>query len=98
MNIQNYEDIKKYLQYKQVYFKREIADSGLVTIFESGKVHDFGNVQIRRLSEEVVAFTIECNGLLTTLFEYKSDLELFAWVKTTFIPVQELVKRYNILD
>ncbi len=94
MNILSYQDVEIYLQNKQVYFKKQIANSDFNTIAESGKVHNIGKVDVTRISDERVAFTIIVNGVETTMYEYKSDLELFAWVKTNFIPVSELVERW----
>lgn len=95
MKIYSYQDVISYLQNKQVYFKNEIADSDFNTIAKSGKVHNIGKVDVTRISDERIAFTIVINGVETTMYEYKSDLELFAWVKTNFIPVTELVERWN---
>jgi hypothetical protein len=77
-----------------VYFKKEIANSDFKTIAESGKVHNIGKVELTRISNEIIAFTVVVNGVEATMYEYKSDLELFAWVKTNFIPVSELVERW----
>ena len=35
MNLLSYQDVENYLQNKQVYFKKEIANSNLQTIAES---------------------------------------------------------------
>ena len=94
MNLFSYQDVEDYLQNKQVYFKKEIANSDFQTIAESGKVHNIGKVQLTRLNEEQIAFELNVNGITTTMYEYKTDLELFAWVKTNFIPVRELVERW----
>ena len=94
MNILSYQNIENYLQDKQVYFKTEIVNSDFKTIAESGKVHNIDKVDVTRISDERVAFTIVINGAETTMYEYKSDLELFAWIKTNFIPVSELVERW----
>jgi len=94
MNILSYQDVESYLQNKQVYFKKEIANSDFKTIAESGKVHNIGKVELTRINNERVAFNLVVNGVETTMYEYKSDLELFAWVKTNFIPVPELVNRW----
>ena len=93
MNILSYQDVESYLQNKQVYFKKEIANSDFKTIAESGKVHNIGKVELTRINNERVAFNLVVNGVETTMYEYRSDLELFAWVKTNFIPVPELVNR-----
>lgn len=94
MNILSYQDVESYLQNKQVYFRKEIANSNFNTIVESGKVYNIGKVDVTRISDERVAFTIIVNGAETTMYQYKSDLELFAWVKTNFIPVPELIERW----
>ena len=94
MNLLSYQDVENYLQNKQVYFRKEIANSDFKTISESGKVYNVGKVDLNRLNEQQIAFTININGVETTMYEYKSDLELFAWVKTNFIPVCELVERW----
>ena len=95
MNLFSYKDVENYLQNKQVYFKKEIANSDFKTIAESGKVHNIGKVDLSRLNEQQIAFTLNINGTDTTMYEYKSDLELFAWVRTNFIPVCELVERWS---
>lgn len=92
MNILSYKDVENYLQNRQVYFKKEIADSDFRTIAQSGTVHNIGRVELTRISDERVAFTLVINDIETTMYEYKTDLELFAWVKTNFIPVCELVE------
>lgn len=92
MNLLSYQDVENYLQNKQVYFKKEIANSDLQTIAESGKVHNVGKVELKRLNATVVALCIQINDIEANLYEYKTDLELFAWVKTNFIPVCELVE------
>ena len=95
MNLLSYQDVENYLQNKQVYFKKEIANSDFKTIAKSGKVHSIGKVNLTRLNENQIAFTLNVNGTETTMYEYKSDLELFAWVKTNFIPVCELIERWS---
>ncbi len=92
MNLLSYQDVENYLQNKQVYFKKEIANSDLQTIAESGKVHNVGKVQLTRLNEHQIAFDLNVNGIDITMYEYKTNLELFAWVKTNFIPVCELIE------
>lgn len=92
MNLLSYQDVENYLQNKQVYFKKEIANSDLKTLVEKDRVHNVGKVELKRLNATVVALSIQINDIETTLYEYKTDLELFAWVKQNFIPVCELVK------
>jgi len=92
-----YKDVEIYLQNKQVYFKKEIADVNLQTIAAAQTVHYVGAVVLERISEERIAFTIIVNGIKTTMYEYKSDNELFKWVKENFIPVAELAQAYRIL-
>jgi hypothetical protein len=94
MNILSYQDVVIYLQNKQVYFKKEITNSDFNTIAESGKVHNISKVHVTRISDERIAFTIIVNSTEITMYEYKTDLELFAWVKTNFIPVSELIDRW----
>ena len=89
--INSYKEIEKYLQNKQVYFKKEIANVDLETFAESGKVHNVGNVQISRLNKEQVAMTIDIDGVETTIVEYKNDKEFYSWLIYNFVPVKELV-------
>lgn len=95
MNILNYLDAEIYLQNKQVYFKKEIANSDFKTLAESGKVHNVGKVELERLSESTIAFYMQINDIETTMYEHKTDLELFAFIKTNFIPVCELIECYQ---
>lgn len=94
MNILSFTDAEKYLKNRQVYFRKEIVNSDFKPIAESGKVYNIGKVEITRVSDEIVAFTAIINGVETTMYEYKSDLEMFAFVKTNFIPVSELVNKW----
>ena len=95
MNILTYLDAETYLRNKQVYFKKEIANSDFEILAEIGKVHNVGDVEFKRLNETVVAFYIQINNIGTTMYEHKRDLELFAWIKQNFIPVCELVNNYQ---
>lgn len=94
MNILSFTDAETHLQNKQIYFRKEIASSGFKTIAKADRVHDVGKVEITRLNERTIAFFIIINDVETTMYEYKTDLELFAWIKTNFIPVNELVNKY----
>lgn len=94
MNLLSYGDVETYLARKQVYFKKEIANINFQTIASSDRVHQVGRVEVRRLNNQQIAFSIQINDLEATLIEYKSDLELFAWIKTNFIPVSELLNGY----
>lgn len=96
MNLFNYKDVENYLKNKQVYFRKEIINTNLKTIAKSERVHDIGEVNLSRLNEDRIVFSLYINGIETTMYEYKSDLELFAWIKTNFIPVSKLVEKYNI--
>ena len=95
MNILSYKDVENYLQNKQVYFRKEIVNSDFKTIAESGKVHNVGSVFLKRLNERTLAFTLIIDGTETTMYEHKTDLELFKWVKKYFIPVLELIKQWK---
>lgn len=95
MNLLSYQDVENYLQNKQVYFKKEIANRDLQTIAESGKVHNVGKVELKRLNDTVVALYIQINDIGATLYAHETDLELFAWIKQNFIPVCELVNNYQ---
>jgi len=94
MNILSFTDAEKYLMNKQVYFRKEIANSDFKTIAEANKVHNVKGVEITRLNERTISFDIIINGVETTMYEYKTDLELFAWIRTNLIPVNELVNKW----
>lgn len=94
MNILSFTDAEKYLMNKQVYFRKEIANSDFKTIAEANKVHNVKGVEITRLNEKTIAFDIIINDVETTIYEYKTDLELFAWIRTNLIPVNELVNKW----
>lgn len=95
MNILNFKDAENYLKNKQVYFKKEICNIDFRTIAESEKVHNIGHVEIIRISDENIMLEITINKKTSILTETKTDLEFFAWIKTNFIPVSELIKSYN---
>ena len=94
MNILSFTDAEKYLMNKQVYFMKEIANSDFKTIAEANKVHNVKGVEITRLNERTISFDIIINDIKTTMYEYKTDLELFSWIRTNLIPVNELVKKW----
>lgn len=94
MNISSFTDAEKYLMNKQVYFRKEIVNSDMKTIAKSGKVHDVGRVEITRLSDSTIAVYIGINNEMVNIFEYKTDIELFSWIRVNFIPVNELIYRW----
>jgi hypothetical protein len=94
MNILSYADVKKYLQNKQVYFRKSIETVEFKTFAKENKVYTISKVEVQRLSDSTIAFTININGKETTLYEYKTDLEFFAFIKVNFIPVIYLLDAY----
>lgn len=94
MNILSYSDVEKYLQNKQVYFRKNIENSNFKNLAQENKVYNVSKVIVERISDERIAFTISINGAETTMYEYKSDLSFFAWIKNNFIPVNELFNAY----
>lgn len=86
--------IEIHLQNKQVYFRKEITDVNLKTIMQGERVHDVSTVNVERLNESCIAFTVHSGDKQFTLYENKSDKELFEWVKWNFIPVFELINTY----
>ncbi len=94
MNILSYSDVEKYLQNKQVYFRKSIETSEFKTFAKENKVYTISKVEVSRISEERIAFTIVIDKKETTLYEYKTDLEFFAFIKVNFIPVYDLLDAY----
>jgi hypothetical protein len=93
-NMTNLNDVQKYLQNKQVYFRVEITDSDFKTIAEAGKAHEIGSVEVTRLNERTIAFKLVINSKEVSIYEYKTDEEFVKWVKAFLIPVHELVDNY----
>lgn len=94
-NLITKENAEKYLKNSQVFFRKSIVNKDtLLEEVEADKVHQVGEVEINRINEDRVAFHIEVNGNEHILYEYKTDLELFAWIRTNLIPVRELVNFY----
>lgn len=91
MEIISYVDVETYLQNQQVYIRKEIANSDFKTIAKCSKVHNIGMVEVKRISENTIAFTIVIDGVETTMYEYKTDDEFFKWIKEVFIPVSQLI-------
>lgn len=94
MNILSYVDVEDYLSCKQVYFRKQITNSDFETIVESGRVYYVGKVELKRLNENTISFSLIVEGNEVNIYEYKSDLEMFSFVKINFIPVQELVCKW----
>lgn len=95
MNILNNTDAEKYLQNKQVYFRKKIVDNNLKTILEGDKVYDVGIVEIRRSNQTTISLYIKINDEMVNIYECKRDLDLFAWLRTNLIPLNELIDNYN---
>ena len=91
MNILSFNDVEKYLQHKQVYFKMGIVDVNLRTIVSAERVHDIGDVSAERISDQTIAFCITADGKEQCIYKECSDYEFFAWIKQNYIPVQDLV-------
>ena len=62
MNIVSFNDVEKFLQNKQVYFKMGIVDVNLRTIVSAKRVHDIGDVSSERISDQTIAFYITIDG------------------------------------
>jgi hypothetical protein len=92
--MKNLNDVQKYLQNKQVYFRVEITDSDFKTIAEAGKVHEIGSVELTRIEMYRMAFDVNINGKETSIILRKTDEEFVKWVKAFLIPVHELVDNY----
>lgn len=94
-DLKTFSNVEIYLQNRQVYFKREIVNSDFKTLAEAGKVHNVGNVELKRLNQSTIAFNIEINGVETIMYEYNSDLGIIDWIKRNFIPIAVFVECYQ---
>jgi hypothetical protein len=92
--MKNLNDVQKYLQNKQVYFRVEITDSDFKTIAEAGKVHEIGSVEVKRIDMYRIAFDMNVNGKEASIVMRRIDEEFIKWVKAFLIPVHELVDNY----
>lgn len=95
-NITTYLEAEKYLQNKQVFFKKEIVNIDFKTIAKSGKVHEVYKVNIKRLNETTVLLYMQIDDQEAALYENKTDQELFAFIKSNFIPVPELANFFYV--
>jgi len=87
-------DVQKYLQNKQVYFRVEITDSDLKTIAAAGKAHEIGSVEVKRIDRYRVILDVNVNGNEASIIAHRTDEEFIKWVKAFLIPVHELVDTY----
>jgi hypothetical protein len=92
--MKNLNDVQKYLQNQQVYFRVEITDSDLQTIAEAGKVHEIGSVEVTRLNKSTLLFKLVINSREVSIYKYKTDEEFVNWVNAFLIPVHGLVDNY----
>ena len=92
--MKNLNDVQKYLQNQQVYFRVEITDSDFKTIAEASKAHEIGSVEVTRLNERTIALKLVINGKEVSIYRDKTDEEFIKWVKAFLIPVYELVEKY----
>ena len=96
MNLLSYEDVENYLSNKQVFFVKQIESSDFKTFAEEKKVHYLKKVIVSRINDEIIAFCI-LNSLekQTTIYQYQTDLEFFAWIKQNFIPIGIMYEKYS---
>ena len=95
MNILTFEDAENYLKFQQVYFKKEICDINMKTVLAANYVHKLNSVSCYQ-KEDRFYLEIECKGHISPICTfYKSKLEFFAWIRTNFIPLSELIHVYN---
>jgi len=90
----NYKEVEKYLQNKQVYVRKDIVNSDFKRILKGRMVYNIEYVEIKSLNKRPIqtfAFTLIIEGLEFTLYEYKTQQELFKWIKQNFIPIRELI-------
>jgi hypothetical protein len=92
--MKNLNDVQKYLQNQQVFFRVEITDSDFKTIAEAGKAHEIGSVEVTRLNERTLLFKLVINGKEVSIYKDKTDEDFIKWVKAFLIPVHELVDNY----
>ena len=91
----NYKDVEEYLQYKQVFFKKSIANADLQEILKGGEVHNVGKVSIERIRTDAIAFSLEVCGKEITIYEFKEQQEFFKDIKKQFIPIVDFMNRVN---
>ena len=97
MEIVTFAEVENYLKNKQVYFKKEIVDSSFIqTVAQGGKVHNIGNVEVKRINDNVIALTMFIDGIETTIYDYKTDSEFIKFIKTQFVPVSYLVQNWDL--
>jgi hypothetical protein len=94
MNILSYFDVEHYLTFNQVYLRKTIVDSDFNEIAKETVVYLVGMVRVKRINETTIMMEIEINGASPAIYQYMTDLEFFAWVKTTFVRVSEMYEAW----
>jgi predicted nucleotidyltransferase len=94
MKLQTYQDVEKYLSFKEVYFREEICDIDFKTIVEANKVEYIGKVEIKQIRENTIFFSLTVKGKEVNIITEKKDAEFFEFIKTNFIPVSEMFKKW----
>lgn len=94
MKIKTFEDVEKYLQYKQVYFRIEIVTQDFKTITDVGRVCNVQKVEAKRLNSTTILLSMKIDGKEANIYEYKDDSKFFEWVKKHFIPLHIIVDHY----
>jgi hypothetical protein len=96
MNINSYLDVEQFLQFKQVYCRKQILDQNFKTKLDAGIVYDFGKVQVDCINTGTIAIEFYFNGKKEpiTIYEYSTDQEFFAFIKRLFVPVHLMVQKY----
>ena len=97
MDLLTIKDVEIYLSNRQVYFKKEIVDCDFKTIAKSGVVYNVGDVKINETTNKYhncMCLNINIDNIEVNLYEYKKEHEFIEWIKTNFIPVNELIENF----
>jgi hypothetical protein len=95
MNILTIKDAENYLKFKQVYFKKEVCNIDFQTQFEANRVHNLLQINIEEVRKNIYCLNINSENQCAFIYKECSKLELFAWIKVNFIPINELIEYCN---
>lgn len=95
MNILSYKDVESYLSNKQIYFREGVKNTDSLLMVEGGKVHNVTDVSIDRFNKHTVVLEMNINNEVFLILAKGTDLDLFAWVRSNFIIIDDLVSNLD---
>lgn len=95
MNILNDNDLKKYMNKKEMYVTKEVVNYNFQTKFEANKTYFIDVINIEWVNDKTVIVEIYYEGKECQFHRTCSKLALYTEIKSLFIPVTEMYEAWK---